>query len=161
ILGAGESGKSTILKQMKIVHDNGFSQDEAYQKISVVCANIVQSAGALIDGMKALNIPFTSQQCLEHAVIVKDILDRNEEFQPLTEELYKSIKTLWNDQGVKVAYKRRDEFYLHDSAKYFLDSLDRIYDKNFVPTEQDILRTRIATMGVIEVCFHMKNKFWR
>uniref|UniRef100_A0A158PCN9 G-protein alpha subunit n=1 Tax=Angiostrongylus cantonensis TaxID=6313 RepID=A0A158PCN9_ANGCA len=43
----------------------------------------------------------------------------------------------------------------------FLDSLDRIYDKNFVPTEQDILRTRIATMGVIEVCFHMKNKFWR
>uniref|UniRef100_A0A158PH79 G-protein alpha subunit n=1 Tax=Angiostrongylus costaricensis TaxID=334426 RepID=A0A158PH79_ANGCS len=125
-----------------IIHDNGFSQDEAYQEVSVVCANIVQSVCALIDGMKALNIPFTSKQY------------RNEEFQP-------SIKTLWNDKGVEVAYKRRDEFYLHDSAKYFLDSLDRIYDKNFVPTEQDILRTRTVTMGVIEVCFHIKNKFWR
>ncbi|VDL81925.1 unnamed protein product [Nippostrongylus brasiliensis] len=62
LLGAGESGKSTILKQMKIIHDNGFSQDEVQQKISVVCANTVQSIGALIDGMRALNIPFASKQ---------------------------------------------------------------------------------------------------
>ncbi|VDL84748.1 unnamed protein product [Nippostrongylus brasiliensis] len=75
--------------------------------------------------------------------------------------MYKVIKTLWNDKGVEAAFERRDEFYLHDSAKYFLDSLDRIYDRNFVPTEQDILRTRVATMGVIEVCFTMKNKLWR
>ncbi|PIO75504.1 g-protein alpha subunit [Teladorsagia circumcincta] len=71
LLGAGESGKSTILKQMntaaglfRIIHDNGFSPDEAEQKISVVCANTVQSIGALIDGMKILNIPFASKQSL-------------------------------------------------------------------------------------------------
>ncbi|EYC09966.1 hypothetical protein Y032_0058g2915 [Ancylostoma ceylanicum] len=161
LLGAGESGKSTILKQMKIIHDNGFSQDEATQKISVVCANTVQSIGALIDGMKALNIPFASKQSTDYAALIKKTLEKKEEFQPLTEEMYKAIKTLWNDKGIEAAYERRDEYYLHDSAKYFLDSLDRIYDKNFVPTEQDILRTRIATMGVIEVCFTMKNKLWR
>ncbi|XGW01595.1 hypothetical protein V3C99_014038 [Haemonchus contortus] len=161
LLGAGESGKSTILKQMKIIHDNGFSADEAEQKISVVSANTVQSIGALIDGMKLLNIPFASQQSQDYAMFVKKVLEKKEEFQPMSEEMYKAIKTLWNDKGVEAAYERRDEFYLHDSAKYFLDSLDRIYDKNFVPTEQDILRTRVATMGVIEVCFTMKNKLWR
>ncbi|KHJ93486.1 g-protein alpha subunit [Oesophagostomum dentatum] len=161
LLGAGESGKSTILKQMKIIHDNGYTQDEAAQKISVVCANTVQSIGAIIDGMKALNIPFASKQSSDYAALIKRTLDKKDEFQPLTEEMYKAIKTLWNDKGVEAAFERRDEFYLHDSAKYFLDALDRIYDKNFVPTEQDILRTRIATMGVIEVCFTMKNKLWR
>ncbi|VDO92786.1 unnamed protein product [Heligmosomoides polygyrus] len=97
----------------------------------------------------------------DYAALIKKVLEKKDEFQPLSEEMYKAIKTLWNDKGVEAAYERRDEFYLHDSAKYFLDSLDRIYDKNFVPTEQDILRTRIATMGVIEVCFTMKNKLWR
>uniref|UniRef100_A0A914RMQ4 Uncharacterized protein n=1 Tax=Parascaris equorum TaxID=6256 RepID=A0A914RMQ4_PAREQ len=43
----------------------------------------------------------------------------------------------------------------------FLDSLERIYDPKYIPTEQDILHTRVATMGVIEVTFTMKNKIWR
>uniref|UniRef100_A0A1I7XLX7 Guanine nucleotide-binding protein alpha-1 subunit n=1 Tax=Heterorhabditis bacteriophora TaxID=37862 RepID=A0A1I7XLX7_HETBA len=159
--GAGESGKSTILKQMKIIHDNGFSQDEAVQKKSVVCANLVQSMGALVDGFHALKLIFANKQCHEYANFVRKTLQHKEEFQPLNVEMYRAIKTLWADKGIEVAYQRRDEFYLHDSAKYFFDSLDRIYDADYVPTEQDILRTRIATMGVIEVCFTMKNKLWR
>ena len=31
LLGAGESGKSTIVKQMKIIHETGYSQEECLQ----------------------------------------------------------------------------------------------------------------------------------
>lgn len=31
ILGTGESGKSTLVKQMKIIHNEGYSEDEILQ----------------------------------------------------------------------------------------------------------------------------------
>jgi hypothetical protein len=43
LLGAGESGKSTIVKQMKIIHDNGYSLEERELFRSVVFCNTIQS----------------------------------------------------------------------------------------------------------------------
>lgn len=40
LLGAGESGKSTIVKQMRILHVNGFSNEERKQKIDDIKKNI-------------------------------------------------------------------------------------------------------------------------
>lgn len=40
LLGAGESGKSTIVKQMRILHVNGFSETEKRQKIEDIKKNI-------------------------------------------------------------------------------------------------------------------------
>lgn len=40
LLGAGESGKSTIVKQMRILHVNGFSEKEKKQKIEDIKKNI-------------------------------------------------------------------------------------------------------------------------
>lgn len=40
LLGAGESGKSTIVKQMRILHVNGFSEPERKQKIEDIKKNI-------------------------------------------------------------------------------------------------------------------------
>lgn len=40
LLGAGESGKSTIVKQMRILHVNGFSEVEKKQKIEDIKKNI-------------------------------------------------------------------------------------------------------------------------
>ena len=58
--GAGESGKSTFVKQMKIIHENGFTRDECKQYRPVVYSNTIQSLAAIIKGMDALGINFAN-----------------------------------------------------------------------------------------------------
>ncbi|XP_013787454.2 guanine nucleotide-binding protein G(o) subunit alpha-like [Limulus polyphemus] len=62
LLGAGESGKSTIVKQMKIIHDSGFTQEDFRQYKPVVYSNTVQSIAAIIRAMPNLGISFGNNE---------------------------------------------------------------------------------------------------
>ena len=39
----------------------------------------------------------------------------------------------------------------------YLGSLDRLGQPDYVPTEQDVLRTRVKTTGIVETNFSHKN----
>ncbi|KAI8842456.1 guanine nucleotide-binding protein alpha-1 subunit [Chytriomyces cf. hyalinus JEL632] len=58
LLGAGDTGKSTILKQMKLIHGIGFSNDERKAFKSAIMINIITSAKTLVKAMCQLKIPF-------------------------------------------------------------------------------------------------------
>lgn len=58
LLGAGESGKSTIVKQMRILHDaNGFSERERKQKIEDIKKNIRDAILTITGAMSTLTPP--------------------------------------------------------------------------------------------------------
>lgn len=57
LLGAGESGKSTVLKQMKVLHKGGFTQQERIQYTHVIWADIIQSMKLIIIQARKLGIP--------------------------------------------------------------------------------------------------------
>ncbi|CAG0887884.1 unnamed protein product [Darwinula stevensoni] len=61
-LGAGESGKSTIVKQMKIIHESGFTQEDFKQYKPVVYSNTIQSLVAILRAMPNLGIPFGNNE---------------------------------------------------------------------------------------------------
>ena len=48
LLGAGESGKSTIFKQMRLLYGKGYSDDDRRQMIPVVYYNTITSIHAMI-----------------------------------------------------------------------------------------------------------------
>lgn len=43
----------------------------------------------------------------------------------------------------------------------FLDDLPRLSAQSYLPTEQDVLRTRIKTTGITEVLFELKGLTFR
>ena len=71
----------------------------------------------------------------------------------LSPSLGNQMMVLWVDKGVQECFRRSNEYHLNDSAEYFLDSMGRISASNYIPTMQDVLRTRIETKGVVEVKF--------
>lgn len=58
LLGAGESGKSTIVKQMRILHDaDGFTKEERRQKIEDIKKNIRDAILTITGAMSTLTPP--------------------------------------------------------------------------------------------------------
>jgi len=151
LLGAGESGKSTIAKQMRIIFLEGFSEEEKLHFREVIYLNILISMRSLIIGAKKLQIDN------EHKELADKYADVTSAPSELSEETVNNLKVLWNDNGLKKAFDRSNEFQLYDSTAYYFSQLDRIGQKNYVPNEQDILRSRAKTTGIIETEFEVQD----
>ena len=60
-LGAGESGKSTVLKQMRLIHAGGFSRNERKQWRVVIFHNLVNAFQILLGAMEDTNTEFEDE----------------------------------------------------------------------------------------------------
>ena len=54
--GTGQSGKSTFIKQMRIIHGQGYTEYDRREYTKLVYQNIFQAIQALCWAMKSLNI---------------------------------------------------------------------------------------------------------
>ncbi|KAL4252694.1 P-loop containing nucleoside triphosphate hydrolase [Abortiporus biennis] len=66
------------------------------------------------------------------------------------------MKALWNDSVVREVVKRR-RVKLDDSAEYFLNNIDRITARDYEPSDNDVLRARLRTLGVHEYRLVFEN----
>ncbi|XP_055374048.1 G protein alpha q subunit isoform X3 [Condylostylus longicornis] len=155
LLGTGESGKSTFIKQMRIIHGAGYSDDDKKGYVKIVFQNIFMAMQSMIRAMDMLKIQYGSAETAAHADLVKEI--DYETVTTLEDPYITAIKALWADSGIQECYDRRREYQLTDSAKYYLMEIDRVAGSNYLPTEQDILRVRIPTTGIIEYPFDLEE----
>ncbi|KAJ3265401.1 Guanine nucleotide-binding protein G(i) subunit alpha-2 [Chytriomyces hyalinus] len=58
LLGAGETGKSTVLKQMKLIYGIGFTEQELHLFRTAMAVNLLTCAKYLIQAMDTLEIPY-------------------------------------------------------------------------------------------------------
>lgn len=159
LLGTGESGKSTLIKQMRIIHGVGYSIAERSEFIDLILENIKSSMFTLLDAMNLLAISFAESANVINAEIFLNYFKQGE--LKLDSFTVQAIKELWCDKGVQKCYARRREFQLIDSAKYFLTEIDRIGSENYIPSEQDLLRSRLMTNTITEYPFKLDKYEFR
>jgi guanine nucleotide-binding protein G(i) subunit alpha len=116
LLGAGESGKSTILKQMQLIHGPGYSNEEREAFKEIIFSNAVQSMRVVIDAMKMMGITLSVDANEKHAEAIL-ALPGQIETDVFPAEAHAAIKALWQDAGVQACFLRRIEYQLNDSAK--------------------------------------------
>ncbi|XP_061589694.1 guanine nucleotide-binding protein G(q) subunit alpha-like [Cololabis saira] len=159
LLGTGESGKSTFIKQMRIIHGCGYSEEDRRGFTRLVYQNILTAMQAMIQAMDTLQIPFKYEYNEANVSLVGSI--DVERVTTLSKQCVDALKSLWRDPGIQECYSRKREYQLSDSAKYYLNELDRIADTAYLPSQQDILRVRVPTTGIIEYPFDLEKVVFR
>jgi len=151
LLGAGESGKSTIAKQMKIIHLDGFTDKERESYKSIIFSNTISSMKVLIEACERLGSK------IEDSALASRFMEGDYFAGDFTKQHANDMEKLWKDKAVQEVYERRSEFQLNDSAAYYFDRVQDLANEGYLPDEQDVLRSRVKTTGIIETEFEVEK----
>ncbi|XP_051930812.1 guanine nucleotide-binding protein subunit alpha-11-like [Hippocampus zosterae] len=151
LLGTGESGKTTFIRQMRIIHGRGFSEEDRKEFAKCIFQNIFTAIKAMTGAMNTLKIPYSNPDNEFYASKVENVNTLH--ITKLERDYVDAIRRLWADSGIRVCYSRRCEYQLLDSTEYYMNQLDRIAEPDYIPTEQDVLRVRFPTTGIHDYSF--------
>lgn len=120
LLGAGESGKSTVVKQLKAIHNSKLSPSEFKTFGDSLHQNVIDCIRALLQACET----FGYQLDEESKEIVQQISDHNDGTR-IPFELGQAIRKLYDKPEMQKAYERRSEFWLLDACNYYMDNLGK------------------------------------
>ncbi|WKT48828.1 Guanine nucleotide binding protein (G-protein), alpha subunit [Fusarium oxysporum f. sp. vasinfectum] len=141
LLGAGESGKSTILKQMKLIHEGGYSRDERESFKEIIFSNTVQSMRVILEAMESLELPLEDQRMEYHV-----------------QTIFMQPAQIEGDVLPPRGWQRHRGFV--EGSCYF-DNIARIAAPDYMPNDQDVLRSRVKTTGITETTFIIGDLTYR
>ena len=184
MLGASGAGKSTFVKQMKIMHGGGFSRREQEDAKEIVLSNLVICVYIILcqEQFRERSDEFTKMRQYTKCLYISLTCAEKKEISIFTSIF---VKPSSKDEGDTLCEKFEREFCkrypgwstwrklllskirhnevftsillslgpidLPDSALYFLASFERLLRLDFLPTNEDIVRMRLSTTGVVEI----------
>ncbi|GAA5988671.1 hypothetical protein JCM10908_003669 [Rhodotorula pacifica] len=160
MLGAGESGKSTIVKQMRLMYAEPYTADERHLYKDIVFSNALQSMQAVVSGFEIVHSPLPPdlQPAAEflQSTPAEQVADRRT--GDMLPEIRDAIIALWADPATQKVVGMSSRFQLNDSAEYFFAAMPRVGAPGYQPTDQDILRTRVRSTGIVEHAFDVRGQ---
>ena len=114
--GSGESGKSTIVKQMKIIHQSGYGQNELAAYRLTIYKNLIDCAKALIGAMRQFGIEPANPANTEYSDYLLEYQVDPDPLTPLNAKVGLAVQSIWKDASIETLMERQSEFYIMDSA---------------------------------------------
>lgn len=151
LLGAGESGKSTFFRQLRICHGNSFTQDDLLAFKPVVFSNTLNCMKTFIENSSQIpGCQYSRNLEPQVRMIMSPNLRLREVFP---RALADAIQIVWRDSGIRKCWKHRSQFQVFDSAAYFFEHVQELTAPEYVPSLNHMLRSRVRTSGIVEAKF--------
>ncbi|GAA5988195.1 hypothetical protein JCM10908_002106 [Rhodotorula pacifica] len=162
-LGAGESGKSTILKQFQLAYGRPFTEAERHDYRDVIYDNALRSMQVVIDALDTFGtvIPQTLTPQIELLMSLGEPPELATPDGELRVDVAKAIAAVWDFAGAKEAVEMSHEFQLNDSAEYYFTNVARLAQPGYLPSDQDILRSRVKSTGITELQLNIHGTIYR
>ncbi|OAE25141.1 hypothetical protein AXG93_3217s1580 [Marchantia polymorpha subsp. ruderalis] len=144
LLGAGESGKSTIFKQIKVLFQEGFADGERINYKTVIYANVFQSMKILLDGLQE----FAQSDQEKYTLKASNKVQVGESLRVKTRELGKGQGMVAiGEELAEVGGRSELPLLTQDYAK----KLELLWKDPAV--QEDVLFARVRTSGIVETTF--------
>lgn len=162
LLGGGESGKSTVLKQFKLLYGLEYTQTERLQFASYIKKNIMDNMLLLclaLYGQDSGHALVSSEAFLTVCPNASELLEAGGTptcATALTSSNYEHILTLWKHAAIQSMWSKRSELHVLDNTATFLSSrntLENIAHESYSPDNNAILNARIQTSGIRKETF--------
>ncbi|KAF8784507.1 Guanine nucleotide-binding protein G(o) like protein [Argiope bruennichi] len=151
IFGTAGSGKSTIVKHMRLLNEGSFDELDQRQYKPVIYSNVIHSLLDIIEAMHEMNLDFENKARRKDHVIVDLVVKRHLEEKAYNLQVFEAMKRIWADGSIQATFARRNEYQLMDNVEYFFNDLDRLADDDYEPTDRDIVLTHIRTTGITRI----------
>jgi len=138
LLGPGDAGKTTFLKQIKLIHAGANSVHEREKFKLILRENCLVSMQEILQSER---VPIPE----EYKRIKDDVVGATK-----LSECVDNLKFLWTLPVVKNAFENRNELNLQipSTANYFFNNAERFADDYFLPDGPDIMRAKQRTTGI-------------
>jgi len=157
LLGAGESGKSTLFKQMISIYGKGWNKEDRADYVSIIHKNVISAMQTICSNSQTLAKEGLDTEVGENAQDSWDFIMERKENEVINSEAAEHLKALWKDKGIQTTYNNRNRYHLPDSAAYFFNKIDEIAEDGWIPSEDDVLHSRVRTTGIIETTFNVEG----
>ena len=184
LLGTASSGKSTMYKMIKEIYGKGMARNECIEARHVICQNLVASMIDLLRYSSEIG-ENEHKECWididnEKNKDIKDAIEciigySSEGFYDESASLdWDNIKTLadslhlvWNLEAIQNCVKKQGDMDMqkqlvtYANLDYFFDKVYEVFNREYVPSREDCLRTRVRTTGLIEMKYKIMNEEYR
>lgn len=152
LLGAGESGKTTLFKQMRLLYgqNNQFSAKEKSNFSRIIYKNVLTDLKRLLLTVEQRGEVLGTDEAIEASKLLSNRQKYNPRNPPVIDANIASIyKAIWLDPTVQQVWNTRDNIQIQDAFKYYMNTIDNIAQEGWTPSNQDILRARARTTGFV------------
>jgi len=155
LLGAGESGKSTLFKQMKVIYGAGYTEEERNKLKPFILGNVVEGAIDIYEaGNQILGHDFSNADVTAAGEMLKGLPDK----RVMNDEIAEAVNLMWSDPEYQEVWSQRSHFQLQDTWHEYAESM-KSYPAwggdAWVPSMEDVLKSRVRTTGIVDELFNV------
>jgi guanine nucleotide-binding protein subunit alpha len=142
VVGNRGSGKSTLIKQVRIISSVGFTSSERYQAREAICKDFLDAFKEALNIMKINRVEFKN----EKAKIAVDLICQTDDHHCsktclLDWKVCNAMETVWKDGSFRELLFMKTH-PCHHTLLCFRQYLDFMCELRWVPCNQDVLRAR-------------------
>jgi len=151
---------------MFTIYGTGFSEKDRKSYVPIIFRNIVSCIKEL--AKQSIELPKKDETIFGACRVTDPTVEKALQYindvkiddGSITPEIVKNSKILWANPAIQETYNVRSKYQLPDSCQWFLDRVEEVSKPGYLPTEEDILRVRARTTGIVEHDFVIdRNRF--